>query len=193
MKKLKFISSQSSLVILMLFSLITISCESKGQSNEDAVEAPKVSIHEAAFFGNVNAIKAHIAHKSDLNVKDAYGSSPLSIAALFGKPDVAKLLINGGADLNVRSADGSTPLHTAAFFGRTEIVKMLLEKGADSSIKNNYGNTALESVSTDFEDVKGFYDQMSRDLGPMGLKLDYDQLKKARPEIAQLISDADNS
>ena len=186
MKNLKLISG--TLIIL----LVAISCESKGQDSEKT-EAPKVNIHEAAFFGNVNAIKEHIAAKSDLNVKDAYGSSPLSIAALFGKPDVAKLLINGGADLNVRSADGSTPLHTAAFFGRTEIVKMLLEKGADTSLKNNYGNTALESVSTDFEDVKGVYDQMSRDLGPMGLKLDYDQLKTARPQIAQLIVEAEKS
>lgn len=173
--------------------MIIVSCESKGQSSGDKAEAPQVSIHEAAFFGNVNAIKAHIAAKSDLNVKDAYGSSPLSIAALFGKPEIAKLLINGGADLNVRSADGSTPLHTAAFFGRIEIVKMLLEKGADTSAKNNYGSTARESVSSDFEVVKAVYDQMSRDLGPMGLKLDYDQLKEARPQIAQLILDAENS
>lgn len=192
MKNVKFITGHSALLILMIISLAVVSCESKGQNNEET-KAPKVNIHEAAFFGNVNAIKAHIAYKSDLNVKDAYGSSPLSIAALFGKTDVAKLLINAGADLNVTSADGSTPLHTASFFGRTEIVKMLLEKGAETSIKNNYGNTAFESVSTTFESVKEVYDQMSRDLGPMGLKLDYDQLKKARPLIAQLISDAEKS
>lgn len=192
MKNLKSITSHSVLIILMITSLTTISCESKGQDSE-GTEAPKVNIHEAAFFGNVNAIKAHIANKSDLNVKDAYGSSPLTIASLFDKTEVAKLLINAGADLNVTSADGSTPLHTASFFGRTEIVKMLLAKGADTSIKNSHGNTALESVSIDFESVKGVYDQMSRDLGPMGLKIDYDQLKKARPQIAQLISDAEKS
>ncbi|WP_370086374.1 ankyrin repeat domain-containing protein [Ekhidna sp.] len=189
MKNLKSITGHSVLIILMVTSLTTISCESKGQ-NSEGTEAPKVNIHEAAFFGNVNAIKAHIANKSDLNVKDAYGSSPLTIAALFGKTDIARLLINAGAELNIRSADGSTPLHTASFFGREEIVKMLLAKGADTSLTNNYGNTALESVSTDFEEVKEVYDQMSRDLGPLGLKLDYEQLKKVRPQIAQLIRNA---
>lgn len=146
-----------------------------------------MSITDAAFFGNVAEIKAHIAHGSDLNQKDAYGSSSLHIAALFDKPEVAKLLINGGANLNEKSADGSTPLHTAAFFGRTEIVKALLEKGVDVSIRNNYNSTALESVSAPFEAVVPVYDQMGKDLGPFGLKLDYKQLKANRPVIANLI------
>lgn len=146
-----------------------------------------MGITEAAFFGNVQEIKAHIAHGSDLNAKDAYGSSSLHIAALFNKTEVAKLLINGGANLNEKSADGSTPLHTAAFFGRTDIVKALLNKGVDVTIRNNYNSTALESISSPFEDVEPIYDQMGKDLGPLGLKLDYNQLKENRPVIANLI------
>ena len=189
MKSLK-ISSKSLLLALMIaITFIGSSCDSNSQTT-DSNKSVKMSIHEAAFFGNADAMKAHIANKSDLNVKDQYGSSPLTIASLFGKADIARLLINAGAELNIRSADGSTPLHTASFFGREEIVKMLLDKGADTSLTNNYGNTALESVSTDFEAVKEVYDQMSRDLGPLGLKLDYERLKKVRPQIAQLIRNA---
>jgi hypothetical protein len=89
--------------------------------------------------------------------------------------------------MNITSNDGSTPLHTAAFFCRTEIVKALLAKGADKSLKNNYGSTALTSVSYPFSEAKGIYDQISKDLGPLGFKLDYKYLEMTRPKIAKLL------
>ena len=67
------------------------------------------------------------------------------------------------------------------------IVKALLEKKADVTMRNNFNSTALESVSGSFDDVKPIYDQLSKDLGPFGLKLDYDQLKANRPVIAEMI------
>ncbi len=179
---------------IVLFFLIFFGLSSCNNAQEKKAEpkAPTTTIQEAAFFGNVEAIKAHIVYKSDLNEKDAYGSSPLHIAILFGKVDAAKLLINGGADLTVTSADGSTPLHSAAFFCRTEIVKALLDKGIDTSVRNVYGSTALESVAGPFEDVKPVYDQMSKDLGPLGLKLDYKQIQAARPVITEMIQAYNN-
>lgn len=168
--------------------LLTKCTDAKTSSEaENGKTEIKTAIHSAAFMGDVDAIKAHIKAGTDLNQKDQYGSSPLTIAATFGKEAAAIELINGGADLNVKSADGSTPLHTASFFCRTSIVKALLEKGADRTLKNNFGATPLESVSVSFEDVKMIYDQISRDLGPFGLKLDYDHLKKTRPVIANMI------
>ena len=138
-------------------------------------------------MGNLEALQQHIKYGSDLNKKDDYGSTPLIIAATFGKTEIAKALINAGADLNLTSNDGSTPLHTAAFFCRTEIVKALLEKGANKNIKNSYGSTPREAVSTPFENVKGIYDQISKDLGPLGLKLNYTHLEMTRPIIAELL------
>jgi len=177
--------------IAILFAVLVgaASCN-KGDENastETAIKAPSVSILEAAFFGNVEATKEHIANNTDLNQKDEYGSTPLGIAAMFGKTEVAILLIDGGADLNATSADGSTSLHTAAFFGRIEIVKALLENKVDVTARNSFGATALESVSAPFSDLKPFYDQLSKDLGPLGLKLDYKQLEEARPIIAGMI------
>lgn len=180
-------------IILLIALFACVSCDSNGQKaeSESATTPPKMTIHEAAFMGDTDAIKGHIKAKTDLNQKDAYGSAPLSIAAVFGKPEVAKLLIEGGADINVRSGDGSTPLHSAAFFCRKEIAKMLLTSGADVTIKNNYGSTALESISAPFADVKVFYDQIGRDLGPLGLKLDYQYIEATRPAIAEMINAAD--
>lgn len=176
------------LSLIIITSLVIASCNTvQEKSTSSIVEAPEISIHEAAFFGNAEAIKGHIAAKTDLNQKDEYGSTPLHIAATFDRTEVAILLIKAGANLSEKNADGSTPLHTAAFFGRTEIVKSLLENDADVTIRNAYNSTALESVIAPFDDVKPIYDQFSKNLGPLGLKLDYDELRTNRIEIAELI------
>ncbi|WP_421893913.1 ankyrin repeat domain-containing protein [Marinoscillum sp.] len=195
MKSLQLKTVQKCLGLsLIMILLSTAACNQTAEqaSNEGQTEAPSTTIQEATFFGNIEAVKGHIAAKTDLNQKDAYGSTPLHIAATFGKTNVALLLISGGANLNEKSADGSTPLHTAAFFGRTDIVKALLENKADVTIRNTYNATALESVSAPFADMKPIYDQMSKDLGPFGLKLDYKQLEAARPVIAEMIQTYSN-
>jgi hypothetical protein len=161
-----------------------------GDKTATAAKTPKRSLQEAAFMGDLSLLQAHIAAGSDLNQKDEYDSTPLIIATTFGKTDVAKQLIEAGADLNVTGGDGGTALHGAAFYCRTEIVQALLAKGADLSIRNQYGSTALESVEAPFEMVKMAYDQTSKDLGPLGFKLDYDHLQATRPQIAEMIRNA---
>jgi uncharacterized protein len=185
MKTLKLKSLDILILIAILYSSCSVQSKDEGQQ-------PTTTIHEAAFMGNVQQIERHIAAKSDLNEKDPYGSSPLTIAAIFGKNEVAGMLIDAGADINIKSADGSTPLHSAAFFGRDEIVEMLLAANADLSVRNNYGATALESVNAPFADMKPVYDQIARDLGPLGLKLDYERLEKIRPVIAEMILNNSN-
>jgi len=197
MKTQKIISTKvASIAIVATLLLAIVACDGKQMNTSLEKEAtlsvqkaktPSTDIHTAAFMGNLEAIQEHINAGSDLNVKDAYGSSPLTIAATFNKLEVAKALIEAGADLNSTNNDGSTPLHTAAFLCRTEIVKALLEKGADKTLKNNYGSTALESVAGPWENVVEIYYQFSKNLGPFGLKLDYDQLKTTRPIIAEML------
>jgi len=179
-------------LIIIVSLLFFISCQSQDKKSNTSnskteVKVPEIDIHTATFFGNLDAVKQHISAGTDLNVKDQYGSTPLIIASTFGKTDIARKLIDGGADLNIKNNEGSTPLHVAAFFCRTEIVKELLNKGADKSLLNNYGSTALASVSSEFNEVKPIYDQISKDLGPLGLKLDYKHLEATRPVIAELL------
>lgn len=174
----------------LILILILSSCGKSGNSSEGkSTDVPSMAIHEAVFTGNMKEVKQHIAAETDLNVKDDFGSTPLTIASIFGKTEVALELIKAGVDIEMVSADGSTPLHTAAFFGRTEIVRSLLEKAANTTARNSFGATALESVTAPFDEVKEIYDQMSRDLGPMGLKLDYKQLADQRIAIAAMIRD----
>ena len=191
----KILSHSLSLLLLIFIFSAFVACNNQDKKTDKTdsaitkteVEPPSVDIHTATFLGNTKALKQHMDGGSDLNVKDPYGSTPLIIATTFGKTDMAKALIHAGADLHITNNDGSTPLHVASFFCRTEIVKALLEKGADKTLKNNYGSTPLQSVSGTFSDAKPIYDQLSKDLGPLGLKFDYKHLETARPIIAELL------
>ena len=161
--------------------------KNKSTGPETNSPTPGMGIHAAALMGNLDAIQQHIKAGSDLNEKDEYGSSPLTIAATFDKTEVAGALIEAGVDVNITNNDGATVLHTAAFLCRTEIVEALLNKGADKTIRNNFGSTALESVSVPFNEVKGIYDELSKALGPLGFKLDYEYLEATRPNIAEML------
>ena len=157
-------------------------------TSQTAPKSLSLSLHAAAFQGNLEAIHQHIKAGSDLNEKDPVGGgSPLSTAITFGKTEVARALIEAGADVNYKNNVGSTPLHVATFFCHTEIVQILLDNGADKILRNNAGSTALESVAGPFEEVKGVYDYFGSTLGPLGLELDYERIKMTRPKIAKML------
>jgi CubicO group peptidase (beta-lactamase class C family) len=177
-------------VILALTLSALFGCGTLENSSKDKGQPPKVpgvSLHVAALQGNIDAVRQHIKAGSDLNEKDAYGSTPLIIAITFGKTEVASSLIEAGADMEIRDNNGSTPLHLAAFFCRTDIVKALLDKGANKYLRNNSGSTAFDIVAAPFDDDRGIYDQLGAALGPLGLKLDYERIKMTRPRIAEML------
>jgi len=146
---------------------------------------PEIGLHEATLAGNLDAVRGHIEAGTDLNARDAYGSTPLFVAITFDRTDAARALIEGGVDLSLRNSDGATALHVAAFFGREEIVDALLEGGANRYLRDNSGNTPLDAVAAPFEDVRTMYDAFGAALAPLGLQLDYERIRAARPRIAE--------
>ena len=188
MKTIKTLYTQLFLVpVVLVFGLLVQACT--GQGSTENKTKPDVDIHTAVVTDNLDALRKHIEAGTDINERDPFGgSSPLISAAVFGKTEAAAILIEAGADINFQNNDGSTALHSAAFFCRPEIVQALLKAGADKSIKNKFGATPYESVAASFDDVKDAYDMMKTILGPMGLELDYDYIKKTRPEIASMLN-----
>ena len=100
-------------------------------------KAPDISIHEATTYGNIEAVKQHLAHGTDVEVKDVHGSTPLHPAAMMGHKETVELLIAKGAD--VKTAGERTPLHLAAFNGHKEIIELLIAAGADVNVKMENG------------------------------------------------------
>ena len=166
-------------LIIVLFTSISVYCQEK--------KSPNISLHLSVLQNNLDFVKQHIEADTDLNKKDQYGSTPLIIAATFGRNEIAKELIEAGAGLNVSNNEESTPLHIAAFFARPKIVRLLLDYGADKYLRNIAGSTAYDIVAAPFEIDQKLYDELSVALSPLGLKVDYEEIKRLRPQIAQML------
>ena len=175
---------------LLLFTIVLAGCTVSGNDTnaQTGAEVPTTDIHTAVLNNDILAVEQHIKGGTDINATEPFGgSTPLISAATFGRFEIAKKLIDAGADLSIKNNDGSTALHAAAFFGRVEIVQMLIDADADKTVKNNFGATARESVLAPFEEIRPVYLMMQEQLGPLGLKLDMDEVEKSRPVIAMML------
>ena len=93
-----------------------------------------------------------------VDVKDAYGFTPLHVACECGYKDICEFLLDQGSDLNFRdNTNLSYPLHASAF-GNKEITEMLILRGAFRHVnaKNRNGDTPLHKSSSrgSFENSK---------------------------------------
>ncbi len=147
------------------------------------------ALSEAASKGNLNRIRILVARGARVNErKPSGGSTPLSDAALNGQVEAFKLLLRRGARIDRTNEDGNTPLHIAAFMCEFEIAEILLEKGASASVKNDRGETPVDIVSSQWNAaLSRFYAGVGRSLG---LNLDLEEIRNARPRMAEFLSSA---
>jgi ankyrin repeat protein len=110
---------------------------------------PDISIHEAAFNGDIEAVKQRLAAGANVNAKhDESGATALSYAAVKGQEEITELLIAKGADVNARDFGDVTPLiHAITGTNRLEIGKILISNGANVNMKMNEGGSALHYLS----------------------------------------------
>ena len=99
---------------------------------------PSITIHKAAYEGNISAVKQHLAAGTDVNAKNISGQTPLHRS---WTKEVTELLIAKGADVNVKDNKGSTPLHYAETKGSAELI---IARGADINAKNERDETPLD-------------------------------------------------
>lgn len=158
-----------------------------GAYSSEKPEPPAKPLVEAAFSGDLETVRLHIAAQSDLKLTDPEGATPLMVATTFGHDEIVQELIQAGVGINQQKNDGATALHVAALLGQTSIVEQLLKAGADKNIQNTQGHTAMDGVTAPFESVKPIYDLLNFILRPMGLQLDYIKIQQERPVIAEML------
>ena len=108
--------------------MMLVGCTTTQPPGPPAAKAPEISIHKAAYQGNIEAVKQHIAAGTDVNAKDDSGWTPLHWAASKVHNKTAKLLIEEGADVNVVNKDGLAPLD----YAENQIFGVLIDNGAKS-------------------------------------------------------------
>ncbi|KAL1892390.1 hypothetical protein Sste5346_007128 [Sporothrix stenoceras] len=96
----------------------------------------------ASYFGLYCVVELLLVNGADVEAKDLYGWTPLSLAAAGGYEAVTRLLLDKGADVEANS-NIMTPLSLAAAGGYEAVVRLLLDKGADVEAKDHDGQTPL--------------------------------------------------
>jgi len=136
------------LILTTIAAVVLVGC---GTTQQVTVQAPDISIQDAAKEGNIKAIKQHIAAGTDVNAKNTYGWTPLYWAAYGGHKETAELLIAEGADVNAESENGvaggpisvflvggiirKTPLDVAIMRSHTEIADLLRKHGGKRGVE----------------------------------------------------------
>jgi len=102
------------------------------------------SIHYAAMYGNLPAVRAHLESGEDVNKRDPkFVRTALYHAAYCDRPVTLKALIEADADVNVPDVDGRTPLFIASSKNNLMIVMELIKAGADVNLAMDDGTTPL--------------------------------------------------
>jgi len=79
-------------------------------------------LHNAAFKGDVNALRILLLLGLDVNSKDIFGRTPLHCAILANSKNAVKFLMQAGADIDKADHAGDLPLHYAVRKGHQDIL-----------------------------------------------------------------------
>jgi len=126
------------LLITTIAAVVLVGC---GESQQTTVKAPDISIYDAAWDGNIEAVKQHIAAGTDVNAKNSFGFIPLHLAnatpgygmregrpssGSHGHKEIVELLIAEGADVNAKVGEPLQVVHfiegtSGQFAGKTPL------------------------------------------------------------------------
>ena len=108
------------LLLTTIAAVLLVGC---GKPSNPAADR---ALLKAAEFGNIEAVKQHLADGAEVNAKSSGGRTPLHWAANRGHEEVAELLIAKGAEVNAMDVLlGWTPLD----YAEGETADLLLKHG----------------------------------------------------------------
>ena len=113
-------------------------------------KAPNIDIHLAIKFGNIEAVKQHLAAGTGVNAIGGFRkASPLYMAAYSYNAEATKLLLENGADVHQLDFKKETALHTAAYHsyhgeGDVSVVALLVDHGSKINAISDLGQTPLD-------------------------------------------------
>jgi ankyrin repeat protein len=98
--------------------------------NARAGDTKETALMNAVTRGHMEIIKALLAAKADVALRNAFDFNPFTSAVAAGNQEVSALLLDAGAKID-DGASGLTPLAFAVSSGNTEMMRFLVKQGAD--------------------------------------------------------------
>ena len=84
-------------LLITIAALVLVGCGKSQSPEPPTAKAPDRSIHNAAYDGNIEAVKQHLAAGADVNAKDEnFVGTPLDVAILLNETATADLLRKHG-------------------------------------------------------------------------------------------------
>jgi ankyrin repeat protein len=102
---------------------------------------------EAARAADLDAVRALVADRVDVNAPSADGTTALHWAAQHEDLRMAGLLLDAGARAQAANRYGVTPLYLAATNGNAALIERLIDAGADPNTALPEGETALMTAA----------------------------------------------
>jgi ankyrin repeat protein len=119
-----------SILVSIVAAVILVGCGKSQSPEPPTAKVLGLPIHAAAYNGNIEAVKQHLAAGTDVDVKGGFADgTSLHYAAANGHKEIAELLITKGADVNAKDEDGGTPLDVAISFRQTETADLIRKHG----------------------------------------------------------------
>ena len=109
--------------------------------------ASDTALVTAAKDGDLQAVRALIAKRANVNEHARDGSTAILWATYHSNVEMAKALIAAGAAVNTPNHYGITPLLQASRVGDAPLIALLLKGGADVAVKHPDGETPLMAAS----------------------------------------------
>ena len=115
------------------------------------IAAPSVmaanSVVEAVKSGDLEAVRALVKQRVNVNTPEADGMTALHWAVRAHDAAAAQLLIRSGANVKAANRYGITPLSLAATNGDAEMTDLLLKAGADPNVALGDGETIMMTAA----------------------------------------------
>ena len=128
-------------LLVALLSLVTVIPVVRGQVAGDP------ALITAARDGNLQAVRALIAKRANVNEKARDGATPLLWAVYHNDLEMTQALLAAGAAPNTPNRYGVTPLLQASRTGDARLISVLLKGGADFYLPHPDGETPLMAAS----------------------------------------------
>ena len=86
-------------LIAIVAAVLVVGCATTQQPEPPTVKAPDISIRDAAYDGNIEVVKQHLAAGTDVNgkVDDGWEWTSLALATVNGHNETVVLLRKHGA------------------------------------------------------------------------------------------------